>query len=65
MATITWTAATSGDWNVASNWSPTQVPGKDDDAIISAPGTYLITVGSAEVNSVTLNDPFAQLSVIG
>jgi hypothetical protein len=34
-ATITWTNTASGNWNVAANWNPNQVPGASDTAVIT------------------------------
>jgi hypothetical protein len=65
MALISWSAGNTGNWTTASNWSPAQVPGSSDDALINAPGAYLVTVGTATVNSITLNDAPAEISVVG
>jgi collagen type I alpha len=65
MATITWTFTTSGDWNTAANWSGKTVPSAGDDAVISLPGAYQITVPDVTVNSITLNDSAAELLVTG
>ena len=62
MASISWSSGTSGVWTGASNWSPAVVPGTNDDALIAASGTYVVTVSSETVNSITLNDPSATLS---
>ncbi len=54
-ATINWTNTSGGDWSVAANWSPNQVPGAADDAAISAAGTYTVTITADEsVNTLTL-----------
>ena len=34
-ATIAWTNTTGGDWSVAGNWNPNQVPGASDTAVIT------------------------------
>lgn len=40
MASYSWKLASSGDWNVASNWSPSGGPPKSTDtATISATGS--------------------------
>jgi hypothetical protein len=65
MTTITWTSATSGDWNTASNWSGNQVPGAGDDAVVDLPGAYQITVPDVTVNSLTFNDATGELLVTG
>src|SRR5688500_15379910 len=43
LADITWIAAGGGAFNVASNWSPAQVPSSADNAIIALDGTYTVT----------------------
>lgn len=43
-ATITWTNTAGGNWNGAANWSPNQVPGSNDTAEITTPGTYTVTL---------------------
>ncbi len=50
-ATIKWNSATSGNWNTAANWSPAQVPGASDIAVINFPGTYSVTL---DVNTTVL-----------
>src|SRR5579863_2982953 len=62
MASISWVSGNSGAWTVASNWSSATVPGAGDDAFIGASGTYVVTVPSETVNSITLSDPSATLS---
>jgi hypothetical protein len=53
-ATVSWRGGT-GDWNTATNWSPSQVPGSGDSALITASGTYTVTVNSSvAVSSLTL-----------
>ena len=46
MAAISWNTTVNGDWNVAANWSTDTVPTSADDVTISAPGPYIVTVGS-------------------
>ncbi len=46
-ATISWKAAIDGAWTNAANWSPAQVPGASDTAVINRPGTYTVTLNSA------------------
>src|SRR5262245_60516376 len=41
---IQWIDATGGDFNDPSNWSPAQVPGAKDRAIVTLAGTYTVTV---------------------
>ena len=52
---ITWTNTSGGNWNVATNWSPNQVPSSTDSAFITNNGTYTVTLNaSATVASLTL-----------
>jgi subtilase family serine protease len=52
---LTWTNSNGGNWNVAANWSPNQVPGAADDAYITNNGSYTVTLNaSATVGSLTL-----------
>ncbi|HXU75457.1 MAG TPA: hypothetical protein VN794_02770, partial [Methylomirabilota bacterium] len=55
-ATIQWTNAVGGDWNVAENWAPNQVPAGSDTAIITNAGVYTVVLnsGSATVDSLIL-----------
>src|SRR5579863_860893 len=62
MASISWGSGNSGAWTVSSNWSPAMVPGAGDDAFIGPFGTYVVTIPTETVNSITLNDPAATLS---
>src|ERR1039457_7308146 len=57
-ATITWTNTSGGNWSVAANWSPNQVPTNTDSVLITAPGTYtvnfdLISSGYSPSASIT------------
>ncbi|HUD47110.1 MAG TPA: hypothetical protein VMR33_09785 [Candidatus Baltobacteraceae bacterium] len=47
-ATITWNNSAGGNWNVAGNWSPNQVPGAGDTATITAAGTYIVNISDTE-----------------
>ncbi|MBW3671364.1 MAG: hypothetical protein KY432_06790, partial [Acidobacteria bacterium] len=55
-ATVSWTNGLGGDWHTASNWDTGTVPGATDDVVVNLPGTYTITVTTADVtiNSLTL-----------
>ena len=54
-ANITWKAASTGSWTVATNWLPNQVPGVNDVAIITAVGTYDVNInGNVSVNAINL-----------
>lgn len=43
-STITWKNGASGNWSDAANWHPGQVPGPSDTAVITAKGTYTVTL---------------------
>ncbi|MBE0539811.1 MAG: hypothetical protein IH623_00290 [Verrucomicrobia bacterium] len=43
-ATLVWTNSSGGNWNLAANWEPNQVPGASDTAIITNDGTYIVTL---------------------
>src|ERR1039457_5689633 len=54
-ATVIWTNTAGGNWNAPANWSPNQVPGASDTALITTPGTYAVTLDtSPTVADVTL-----------
>ena len=42
-ATIVWTNTLGGNWSVAANWNPNQVPGSADTAQITTSGNYTVT----------------------
>ena len=44
---INWTNIAGGNWSVAANWSPNQVPGSADDAVITNAGTYTVTLDTS------------------
>ena len=54
-ATITWTNTSGGNWSIAANWSPHQVPTNTDNVLITTPGTYTVAldVGSPYYYSST------------
>ena len=59
LATVSWVSATSGSWDVASNWSTDAVPGPTDDVIIDVAGaspTVTIASNVESVNSITADD---------
>ncbi len=53
-ATITWNNTSGGNWNVAGNWNPSQVPGAADTVAISTAGTYTVTINDTE-SAASLN----------
>ena len=65
-ATITWTNSAGGDWATAGNWSPQQVPGAGDSAIISGTAALSIRVdGDQSVGTLSLVNPNAILLLKG
>src|SRR5262245_5767215 len=55
LAVIQWNNASGGNWSLAANWSPAQVPGAADQAQITLAGTYAVTVDvNAQVAGLTL-----------
>ena len=46
-AEIVWTNTAGGNWNVAANWSPNQLPGANDTVIITNAGTYAVTLNTS------------------
>src|SRR5262245_29630025 len=53
--TLTWKAASTGSWNVPTNWLPNGVPGVNDVAVITAAGTYDVNInGNVSVNAINL-----------
>ncbi len=59
LATVNWISATSGNWDVGSNWSTGQVPGPGDDVVISVPGenpTITLNSGNQTIHSLQCTD---------
>jgi hypothetical protein len=46
--TDSWTNAAGGSWFTGSNWSMGVPPGSEDEACITAPGTYTVSMGQTE-----------------
>ena len=60
-ATVTWINTAGGSWGVAANWSPHQIPGAADTALITANGTYGVTLsGNVKVGNLTLGGASGQ-----
>jgi hypothetical protein len=56
MAQVTWKTAVSGSWQTAGDWSTGTLPGTADNALLTLPGTYVVTsTAFEEVNSVLLS----------
>ena len=43
-SSVTWTNTSGGNWSTATNWSPNEVPGPADTAVITTAGTYSVTL---------------------
>jgi hypothetical protein len=65
--TIEWNNPAGGDWDVASNWSPMNVPDTPGEtASFSLPGAYTVTLASARtVGALALHNPDAVLALHG
>jgi hypothetical protein len=64
MATHTWDGL-SGGWSIAANWSPNGVPGANDTADITAPGSYTVTVTSGTVGPLNLAGTLNLVAISG
>jgi len=54
-AALIWTNTAGGNWSVTNNWSPNQIPGAADAAVITNSGNYVVTLdGNQSVGSLTL-----------
>jgi hypothetical protein len=64
-ATIAWTNTAGGNWNVAANWSPNQVPAPGDTANITASGTYAITLNAnANAQNLTIGGAASRVQTL-
>ena len=53
-ATLSWTNTANGYWNTAANWTPNQVPGSGDTAVITNAGVTVSLNSSATVGGIIL-----------
>jgi hypothetical protein len=61
-ATISWTNTSGGFWGTPNNWDAHVVPGGSDTAVITANGTYTVTVDTAvAVAALTLGGAGQQI----
>jgi hypothetical protein len=59
-ATITWINTSGGNWSSPANWSPNQVPGATDKAVITADGNYTVSLDTpATVSELDLGSSAA------
>ncbi len=57
-ADLVWNNPAGGNWSVAANWSPNQVPGANDRAFITNAATFTVTLNAdATVNTVVVGGP--------
>ncbi len=52
----TWTGATSNVWNLASNWSPAEIPASNANVVIGNSNNDPVLGSNTIVNDLTLND---------
>ena len=60
LSTINWSNPAGGDWDTASTWGGSKVPGSSDDVVINEPGGITITHSQSTtdtVKSITAHDP--------
>jgi hypothetical protein len=62
--TFQWASAVSGDWNVASNWTPNLVPGANDSVVIASPVTVTLNTDS-DVTDFALGTATAAAELTG
>jgi hypothetical protein len=63
---LTWTNTAGGDWAVAANWSPNQVPTVSDVAVFDGAATYTVTLtGARSVGGIVMANPNATLRLLG
>ena len=69
MPNFTWSAGVSADWTTPGDWDAGSVPDATDAAaVIAGLGAYTVSIATSEtitVDSLTLNDSSARLSVGG
>ena len=60
-----WADGAGGDWNTASNWTPTGVPAAGDTALITTAGTYTVTSSQANSAAILEMAKTATLAITG
>ena len=45
-ATYSWNNPAGGSWSIASNWSPSGIPGEGDIANVTLAGTYTVSLSA-------------------
>ncbi len=50
----TWLNMSGGAWDTGSNWSDNAPPGSSEDACITAPGSYTVTIGNETISAGAL-----------
>src|SRR5262245_50275112 len=67
-ATVTWEHGAGTDqWKDAANWSPDQVPGPNDDVLITTAGNVTVRIQDVDptVNQLTIQDGASLIIVAG
>ena len=66
MTNLTWTTATSGNWDDTTKWLPTGFPDTGDNAFITTSGSYTVTVDDTfGPDNLTFNDALGILDIGG
>ena len=55
-ASYTWTGTSDNNWHTPANWSPTSIPGKDDDVTIPYSKTVSISAENAFAKTLTIQN---------
>jgi hypothetical protein len=65
MSNKNWKNPVSDNWNTPADWDTGTVPVAGDDVIIGVAGGYTVTLTTPiTVNSITISDPSATLSIV-
>src|SRR4051812_40520204 len=54
LMTVSWSSASSGDWNVATNWDALRVPGVNDAVVINVPNVKVTVSNNQAAASIDL-----------
>src|SRR6476660_4425489 len=64
MANLAWKTATSGNWSDASHWIPSGAPDTGDNASITIPGSYTVTLDDDfDPENLTFNNVIGILDI--
>jgi hypothetical protein len=59
LSTVDWINPAGGSWDVATNWSTSEVPGPTDDVDINLSGNPTVMISSNVESVNSINDPTA------